>query len=99
MTYRFTRAAEAEYLSAISFFEDRRKHLGAALVVEFEQAMRLVQAHPEAWKLVHPEGVRRIGLRRFPYSVFYRIDPDGCPLITAFAHHRRRPGYWVEQFN
>ena len=42
-------------------------------------------------------GIRRIGLRQFPYAVFYRVLPGGQPQVTAFAHHRRRPGYWLKR--
>ena len=51
----------------------------------------LVVSKPAAWKLVHPSGIRRIGLMRFSYTVFYRVLPDKRPQVTAFAHHRRRP--------
>jgi hypothetical protein len=38
-------------------------------------------------------GTHRLHLRRFPYSVVYRIDKDRI-LIVAFPHDRQRPGYW-----
>ena len=34
---------------------------------------------------------------RFPYTVFYRVLPDKRPQVTAFAHHRRRSGYWLKR--
>ena len=37
---------------------------------------------------------RRRVLRRFPYSIFYVVDPDVI-IIVALAHHKRRPGYWL----
>jgi hypothetical protein len=38
-------------------------------------------------------GVRRLVLRRFPYSIVF-IPRDSAITILAFAHHSRRPGYW-----
>lgn len=95
MSYSFLPDAEAEYLDAVRFFEEQRVELGASLIFEFERVMALVVARPGAWKRVHPSGIRRIGLRQFPYTVFYRVLTDGQPQVTAFAHHRRRPGYWL----
>lgn len=93
MSHRFRPEAEAEYLGAIRFYESCRSGLGAALIAEFEHAVALAVERPLAWRLVHPTGIRRLGLGRFPYSVFYRPLADGIE-ITAFAHHRQRPQYW-----
>ncbi len=97
MTYAFFPDAQAEYLEAVEFFECRRTGLGTALIGEFERTVDLAITHPNSWKLVHPSGVRRIDLKRFPYAVFYRVMTDGQIQITAFAHHRRRPGYWLKR--
>jgi toxin ParE1/3/4 len=40
--------------------------------------------------------VRKIGLRRFPYSIAYRDEPELIRIITV-AHHRREPGYWTKR--
>lgn len=97
MKYSFLPEAEAEYLQAVGFFEERRPGLGAALIKEFEDVMDLVVERPRTWKAVHPSGIRRIGLRQFPFSVFYRALADNTAQITAFAHHRRAPGYWLSR--
>jgi toxin ParE1/3/4 len=95
--HSFLLAAKSEYLEAIQYFESQRAGLGVALIAEFERAITLVAERPNAWKLVHPSGIRRIGLARFPYAVFYRVLPGDHPQVTAFAHHRRRPGYWLKR--
>lgn len=97
MSHSFLAGAEVEYLEAVQFFEDKRAGLGAALIDEFERIIGLVVERPDSWKLVHPSGVRRIGLAQFPYAVFYRVLPNGEVQVTAFAHHRRRPGYWLKR--
>ena len=95
MTYGFLPEAEAEYLEAVRYYEDIQPGLGRCLIKEFEREIELAVAHPEARRTVHSAGIRRIGLARFPYAVFYRILNNGKLQITAFAHHRRRPGYWI----
>ena len=92
--YSFLAEAEAEYLEAVRFYEGQRTGLGDALIFEFERVIGLAITKPYAWKSVHPSGIRRINLSRFPYSVFYRVFHDEIQ-VTAFAHHRRRPGYWL----
>ncbi len=94
MSYNFLLEAEAEYLEAVRFYEEQRTGLGNALICEFERVIELVIEKPETWRLVHPSGIRCIGLSRFPYVVFYRVLFDDIQ-VTAFAHNRRRPGYWL----
>ena len=95
MSYGFLAAAELEYLDAVRFYEEQKPGLGASLIHEFERVAALAVSKPDAWKQVHSSGIRCIGLSKFPYSMFYRVAPDGQVQITALAHHRRRPGYWL----
>jgi toxin ParE1/3/4 len=92
--YSFLTEAEAEYLEAIRFYEGQRAGLGNVLILEFERIIGFAIEKPEAWKLVHHSGIRRVNLSRFPYSIFYRVYHNEVQ-VTAFAHHRRRPGYWL----
>ena len=94
MNYSFLLEAEVEYLEAVRFYEEQRTGLGNALISEFEHVIELVIEKPETWRLVHPSGIRCIRLSRFPYVVFYRMLFDDVQ-VTAFAHNRRRPGYWL----
>ncbi len=41
-------------------------------------------------------GVKRLILRRFPYSVIVSERLTEI-LVVVFAHHARRPGYWRER--
>jgi len=45
-------------------------------------------------------GIRRDGargvLRRFPYFLVYRVEPERV-VIVAVAHAHQRPGYWKDR--
>lgn len=41
-------------------------------------------------------GTRSIPLRRYPYSLHYRLERDVIRIL-AVAHHSRRPGYWARR--
>jgi plasmid stabilization system protein ParE len=45
---------------------------------------------------VHLFGTRRKLLRHFPFLVVFR-ETKGVVQIIAFAHCRRRPGYWRDR--
>lgn len=36
---------------------------------------------------------RRALARRFPYAVFFDVEPERA-VVMAIAHTSRRPGYW-----
>ncbi len=42
------------------------------------------------WPVVEGELRRRL-VRRFPFGVLYRSDPEEIVIV---AHLRRKPGYW-----
>ena len=96
MKYSFLPEAETEYLDAVDFYESQQAKLGLSLIHEFESTVELIIQRPISWRLVHPTGIRCVRLSRFPYSVFYRLVEDEIQ-ITAFAHHRRHPEYWLKR--
>jgi toxin ParE1/3/4 len=90
--YEFQSEAEEELLESALFYDSRVKGLGESFTSEVQRAVEMVRAHPD---LGSPLGtkVRRVLVRRFPYSVIYRHEADRI-FILAVAHQRRRPGYW-----
>lgn len=88
--------AAAELGEAASFYaEHAHKELGLAFIAEFERSINLLSDSPElgaVWR----GAARRLPLRRFPYSVIYRLS-EGTIQVVAVAHQRRRPGYWKKR--
>jgi len=85
--------ANAELNIAAAFYSAQaNKQLGLALISEFEKAASLLLGNPELgtpWVA----GTRRFIMRRFPFSIVYRLFPDHL-FIIAVAHQKRRPNYW-----
>lgn len=69
--------------------------LGLAFIAEFERAVNFLCLHPRIGALWR-NNRRRFTLRRFPYSIIYYIQEDELRVV-AIAHHRQRPGYWVDR--
>jgi hypothetical protein len=63
------------------------------LDARIEMALSDIAGHPKRYPFWERTIARRYVLSRFPFVVFYRERPKG-PLILAFAHTSRRPGYW-----
>jgi plasmid stabilization system protein ParE len=87
--------AEAE--EAARWYARRSPQAAAAFAGELDVAASAIERAPATWP-TYDHGTRRFLLRRFPYSVIYRIEPSRI-VIVAIAHGRRRPGYWKERLN
>jgi toxin ParE1/3/4 len=90
---RFTAAAAGELLAALQRYRDET---GASVAAHFDDSvrhavMRLVQ-RPELGSPA-PAGLRTWPLRRFPYTVVYRVEATEV-VVIAVAHQRRAAGYW-----
>lgn len=93
--------AAAELNEVADWYELRRDGLGGRFLIEARAVVdraALLPLSGSPW--VHPqvpEGVRRMWLRSFPYSVVYVTEPR--LVVVAFAHDRRRPAYWAHRLN
>ena len=94
MSYFFHPAAEAEHLESAAYFESKRPGLGAIYLSEFEQLLEKVCESPHRYPVEKQPDIRRIRMRKFPFTVFYR-EVSGIIQVLAVAHHRRRPQYWL----
>lgn len=82
-------------MEARRWYEERSEIAARALGSEVAWAIRQIQETPSRWKR-YLRGTRRFFLPNFPFSLIYRERPDVIEVV-AFAHHRRRPGYWLER--
>jgi toxin ParE1/3/4 len=93
---RFHPEAEAEYDEAIGRYADIDDDLGRKFQDRTEAVVGAVCQHPGRYALDEDSGCRQAVLKKFPYSLFY-IEFDECVWIVAVAHHKRRPGYWIDR--
>lgn len=86
-------AAEQELSEAVLWYEARRPGLGSALIREAASALQGVAEGFDGIPYLGDPAIRRVLLGRFPYSVIF-FTSGTTTEVLAFAHHRRRPGYW-----
>lgn len=97
MTLRpfFRKAARLEYDEAASWYEAQRSGLGAQFVTEIEHALLQVCEMPQRFPRMLAE-VRCVRVRRFPYSIFFRVRAEQLIVLAVF-HARRDPAVWLER--
>ena len=90
--------AETELEAACDWYDSQRAGLGHDLVLAVDEAVTSIgNVPPLTVPFVPPElGAKRVLVRRYPYSViFYETDEE--VRIVAFAHYKRKPGYWKDR--
>ncbi len=95
MNLRFLEEAAHEFYRAIRYYEERSPGLGGELLADVDHLGDLLTSSPELGS-PGPAGTRRALLSRFPFTLVYMVT-DGSPVIVAFAHQRREPGYWADR--
>jgi plasmid stabilization system protein ParE len=94
-TVTFVDAAARELRDVVSFLGRQAPGRDDRFLMEVGHAVERLAENPNVGPLVAP-GVRRLGLRRFPYNLVYEVQASDI-YILAVAHQRRDPGYWQDR--
>ena len=77
---------------AIESYEGQRPGLGAECRAEVYAAIERVHQSPKRHRIIG-EDIHRCFVRRFPFSILYRVIDDEVIRILVIRHHRQRPSY------
>ena len=85
--------AELELVESAAYYARRANaDIANAFISEFDRSAKLLGEFPKlgaTWR----GRIRRLPLRRFPYSIVYHLSATEVRIL-AVAHQRRRPGFW-----
>jgi plasmid stabilization system protein ParE len=87
--------AEIEITEAFRWYEDKNEGLGSEFMRALEASLSSIQRNPTSYAIVHKE-MRRVLLRRFPYSVIYLFDSSKIIVLACF-HASRDPKQWRDR--
>ena len=92
--------ADGEYRHAVGVYASENLAVAVRFTERLEEALERIAAEPHIWPLapgVHEHlGVRKYRIDRFPYSVLF-VELATEVRILAFAHGKRKPGYWLRR--
>ncbi|KJS66246.1 MAG: hypothetical protein JM57_12865 [Comamonadaceae bacterium BICA1-1] len=91
----FRRAAQAEFVEAAAWYAQRHPKLGAEFVAEIERCVAQAARHPLLFAELH-KGIRRVVAKRFPYSVYFRLESRRIVVLAVF-HASRNPAIWYQR--
>lgn len=88
---KFVPEAEAEYLAALTWYQERSPAAASKFEGEVNRAVEEIRRAPERWGRYL--GCRRFLLHHFPFAIIYQDSP-GMIRVLAVAHCHRKPDYW-----
>lgn len=92
---RLTSAALQDLALAERWYLDEAPHVLAPFEEEIDRAFHLISERPESYPTVEST-IRRALVRKFPFSVFYRVLPEWIEVV-AVLHQSRDPRTWRQR--
>jgi plasmid stabilization system protein ParE len=89
---RFIAAARLEFLAEVVYYNDAQQGLGERFAAAVEESAARAVTFPLSGSPSRAS-TRRIIVKGFPFSLFYRPESDEI-VVFAVAHHARHPFYW-----
>lgn len=91
-TVRITPAARLEAIEAQQWCATRSAGVVDCFINALDRVVGLSAASPDGFPVLHRD-LRRGRLKRFPYSLFYRVADEDCFVVACF-HAKRDPLRW-----
>ena len=94
---RVSPPAAVELEAATRWYEQQRPGLGRHFLSAVQDALERIGRLPKAGSSIPVDSeARRALVRGFPYAIVYRVGREAIEIV-AFAHAKRRPGFWRDR--
>jgi len=86
---RFTSLADADYLRALTWYEERQPGLGREFEAELETLLKRICRNPEIF-FQETVSVRKARMPRFKYGIYFTAEGDEIGVLAIY-HPSRNP--------
>jgi plasmid stabilization system protein ParE len=88
----WTKEAEADLRDAQDWYHDIRPELGRRFIQAVEATVGRIAEAPLQFPIIY-RTLRRAGIRRFPYGLFFQAAEQRIVVVACF-HAKRNPRHW-----
>ncbi len=88
----FRPVAQAEYLKAIEWYEDRQSGLGVTFDAAAQVVLATIADHPDRYPIAERD-IREAPVHLYPYTIYYRLHSGHIEVLAVF-HQSRDPAEW-----
>ncbi|MDZ7718644.1 MAG: type II toxin-antitoxin system RelE/ParE family toxin [Balneolaceae bacterium] len=90
MNLEYHPATVSDLNKAVRYYNKQRTGLGNELRTEIYKTIERIIENPYRYFVVD-KNIRRCLVRRFPYSILFRVVGSDTIRILVIRHHRRHP--------
>jgi len=90
----YRRKVGRDLAGGFGYYEGKNEGLGERFLAAVDSAFDAIEHYPEMFSRVYGE-VRRALVSKFPYAVFFRVDPKRVVVLTVL-HTARDPKLWPQ---
>ena len=90
----YGRKVGRDLAGGFGYYEVQSEGLGEKFLAAVDSAFNALERYPEMFSRVHGE-VRRAVVSKFPYAVFFRVEPKRVVVLTVL-HTARDPKLWPQ---
>ncbi len=90
----FRKRVGKDLAGGYKWYEEQRAGLGEEFLTAVDASFDAIEEHPEMFAQVRGK-VRRAIVSRFPYAVFYQVEPKRV-VVLAVLHTARDPRLWPQ---
>jgi plasmid stabilization system protein ParE len=84
--------AAADLRESLTWYEGIHADLGMRFALAVDATVEVIAQSPLRFRIVHGE-IRRAGVKRFPYGLFFKLESHRI-VVIACMHGRRNPWRW-----
>ncbi len=88
----YRRRVQRDLAAAFDWYQEQSAGLGDKFLTSVTETLRTIEDFPEMYAFVHG-AVRRAIVSRFPFAVFYLVEPSRV-VILRVLHTSRDPRIW-----
>lgn len=93
MKLKLNPGARQDFDEATDWYNEQDESVKVRFVEAVNSAFGQILRSPLSFPVVHGSNVRQAQIRRFPYTIFFTIQPDRILVYSVF-HTSRNPIIW-----
>jgi plasmid stabilization system protein ParE len=93
MSYHYIlhESAQEDYEVALRWYAERSLKATENFIIAVDDTLSLICDHPVRWRNEY-KFFYELGVKKYPYTIIYTIDPDQKLIIViSIYHHKRNP--------
>ena len=83
--------AQQHYETSLQWYAERSEQAAENFILAVDDTLQLIAEHPARWRNSY-KNFHELGLKKYPFTIIYTIEPDKqLVIVTSIYHQKRNP--------